>query len=391
MTKELFLIISFLFIVVLIKRPARRTIGKDFLVPALKVDEDDETYFQHLIIWSDSIRKDDTMLKIDASYESMSMNSSPLNFTSMANKSLCNHRKPTFLCISITSLSYHTFPMLARNMMHSKSFCAWAVYSKSSLVSDLILYASQNQVNLIKVINTSGTNLTSKVTILVDIVKYGHKFDYFFILDENIDLSVTNFHNINNTLCTFPALISQPLKRTSNILSPYPYLNELFWSNSSDSSVLSTFVEMQFPIVNTLFLSWFVSTVVKPNLFTFTTTRSHWGLDNIWCSAADFFIEEQGIHRNVRSCSLFLNAIVTSRQKSQDFDRYTDFHAYYQLVTIARVYKHWCHFGHTHSNYPCGTRERATSSGGDEKCKIDEIRLQFIKGRENDVYRMMFL
>jgi hypothetical protein len=131
-------------------------------------------------------------------------------------------------------------------------------------------------------------------------------YNRVWLLDDDISLEgfeLPEFLRIWD--CSFapdPApLITQPLLSPSSKL--YPFLGEAGWKEEFKATGTRTlaagagFIEMQAPLMDAAFFSWFLRFLVVPMVAPLHVTGADWGFDDLFCAAADNFWRVGGVGR----------------------------------------------------------------------------------------------
>ena len=131
-------------------------------------------------------------------------------------------------------------------------------------------------------------------------------YNRVWLLDDDISLEsfeLSEFLRIWD--CAFapdPApLITQPLLSPSSKL--YPFLGEAGWKEEFKATGTRTlaagagFIEIQAPLMDAAFFSWFLRFLVVPMVAPLHVTGADWGFDDLFCAAADNFWRVGGVGR----------------------------------------------------------------------------------------------
>lgn len=135
-----------------------------------------------------------------------------------------------------------------------------------------------------------------KPLFYTELLPFLPSFQYIYILDEDIsfeEFRLTRYQHIHQ--CAFhpapPPLISQSLVTLND--QKFTYLNKQSWE--SVSGIVATeigLVEQQAPYFHSLFLQWFIQTILPPTLDAARRLESSWGMDLTWCNAAYSFAKD---------------------------------------------------------------------------------------------------
>eukprot|EP01040_Poterioochromonas_malhamensis_P007718 gene7718-8336_t len=144
-------------------------------------------------------------------------------------------------------------------------------------------------------------SIIPKPFLYLETLPYLSKYQYIFLLDEDISLhnfDIKQYQNIHQCALTSikspPPIISQPLIHESGNIHRYHNYNR--WKDLSYlKNILLTetpFIEQQAPFLDALFFEWFLRSIIIPAQSSIRATESAWGVDCVWCTAAYYFAKD---------------------------------------------------------------------------------------------------
>ena len=238
------------------------------------------------------------------------------------------------LCVSLISVNNDSIQLLRRNMVHSSSFCKWAVVEyKNSLPSSVKMneYLKSSGTNIVmhkkakikyfeKMVSPeTATFIASsnqrlgilpKPLLLTFLKPILREYDYIWIVDDDISLLSTDLVLLrhiflwsmkNNKL----PLLTQTLVRNVNLQpKTYSLLDAATWSSAKihqQCMIETSFVEIQSPLIDRVFLEYLLSDLITPFFDIILVLEADYGLDNIWCGLAEAYKKE--LNRSV-ACSV---------------------------------------------------------------------------------------
>jgi hypothetical protein len=119
-----------------------------------------------------------------------------------------------------------------------------------------------------------------KPLMFFDVLPYLPDYQYVVLFDEDISVQEFNFSAYNEIFhCSFypspPPLISQGLVREES--QDFPFLRPSGWKDLPDVIASeAVFIEQQMPLINTVFLKWFVEHVMSRVVPKIVETGSTW-------------------------------------------------------------------------------------------------------------------
>lgn len=120
-------------------------------------------------------------------------------------------------------------------------------------------------------------------------------YERVWLLDSDISTVQFNVKEyLKTTNCAFPErpLVSQPLIAKST--QSYKYLNADEWRDNNIAATSSDFVEIQAPLMDSVFFVWFLRFFVVPLLLPSHILGADWGFDALFCNAARIFAHQNG-------------------------------------------------------------------------------------------------
>lgn len=279
---------------------------------------------------------EEVLLSIQAFQQSKKKFESKMKEMNQSSYSPVKENRNGFLCSVFLKLTNSSLETLNNNMMHTShyNFCDWIVIayagnekmleevqnSAIKLNINLIHCSMLQYSNLKHVINKFWSNIIDNIgkqtlhiypkpLIYIELIPYLKKYEYVWLLDDDISLQEINLQYINARLFSknsnikhMQPLISQ-LTVTDNSITEkfYKFLNSKNWriNHNSIDIIPTSFIEMQSPILESNFLEWFLDVVIIPMSAPMAILESDFGLDNIWCGAANFYSEKlRNNHKN---------------------------------------------------------------------------------------------
>eukprot|EP01035_Chromulina_nebulosa_P029807 gene29807-39538_t len=140
----------------------------------------------------------------------------------------------------------------------------------------------------------SSSNMSSLEMFKLDNQRYNEKaYKSLWMMDGDIslaDFDIATFLTIRD--CAFEPehrpLITQAL--VSEKTQTYKYLNAEKWKDRRNvMAAYSGFVEIQAPLMDAQFFSWFVVSFVVPMILPSHILGADWGFDELFCKAADYY------------------------------------------------------------------------------------------------------
>ena len=209
-----------------------------------------------------------------------------------------------------------------------QSLCAF------STRKDAVIHCKRSQITF-----SSEHSTFPKPLLYQDLLNYLPEYSKTMLIDEDISMKDVNMTDFLLTWkCAFypqsPPLVVQGL-----IYEPsqaYSFLHHGTWRAENLSSVLATetnFIEQQIPAFDSIYLLWFIESVISNILEDSLKYESDWGADNFWCAAAkDFAAAHWQYRENFVPCALLTqtppfhhlnsHAIAGKRQTYRTYKQY---------------------------------------------------------------------
>ena len=218
------------------------------------------------------------------------------------------HDDVKLLCCVFANISSKVLSLMSRNIGIADGFCSWAIIAYAgeerllkqflSLHADQIVFAKLFEEHVL--FANSKFNFVPKVLMYPLVQPFLHFFRWVWFLDEDISLQGFHFVKLMNVLhrnhgSKYSPLIMQPtLHETTQWV---PTFSKHFWYFPSGKSrfpgatgAYVRFIEQQMPIFRSDFLSWYLQSVIIPVENITRILRSNWGIENLWCKAAEVFV-----------------------------------------------------------------------------------------------------
>jgi hypothetical protein len=152
-------------------------------------------------------------------------------------------------------------------------------------------------------INTTMFNqhLISKGSLFTLLLPYLPHYEYIWVLDGDMSfegMNLTTFKAIHQCAFEYPPYISQAL---INIPSQfYRYLIKRHWEQKGDTLASTVgFIEIQAPFLHARFFEWYIMSFIIPLLPAMHILGADWGLDELFCTAAQEYMRTPPLHHEV--------------------------------------------------------------------------------------------
>lgn len=128
----------------------------------------------------------------------------------------------------------------------------------------------------------------NKALMYFDTLPFLYQYKKVILIDSDISFENYNIHRalkIWDCTLRYPPLIAQPLISGRLV---FPFLHENHWVNVTNVPMMRStlFIEQQVPLLDTMFLRWFISHVMAKMSDSHLLFGSSWGPDTTWCRAA---------------------------------------------------------------------------------------------------------
>jgi len=247
--------------------------------------------------------------------------------TSLQSRQVLNKPKRRLLCSTFTTATSDSLDLLHANMRQLGELCDWAVVFYKTppsaavhkfrlnltdslpAVRVVLLEAASERVDLVRKFymhqlpDKFNTAAYPKPLLFLHLLPLLDSYHRVWLLDDDIGLAgfkLDPFLAICD--CAFwpqrPPLIVQPLLHPISKL--YPFLSDKEWreeerrSGTTLLAASSAFVEVQAPILDASFLSWFLRFLVVPMVAPLHIMGADWGFDDLFCTAAANFNHYSG-------------------------------------------------------------------------------------------------
>lgn len=235
------------------------------------------------------------------------------------------------LCATFLNLHTNTtiesspsLEVLKNNLIYTKPYCkSWIILSygcysesdeilmKKKLVDDLNIdpnkdriyhvlcaksigydYDFSSSISSSKSMLDKATMHIPKTLLYKELLPYMYDYERVWLIDEDIDFENFNYESFFHILnCSFWPL-SPPLIVQSTInprTQRYDFLNTYKWMNTTTVALASEFVELQAPLMDTMFFIWFVKNIIEPLELPMKALESLWGVDELFCKSSSFY------------------------------------------------------------------------------------------------------
>jgi hypothetical protein len=203
------------------------------------------------------------------------------------------HQRKPLLCVTFMNASNElAFQNLLNNTIRSNGHCDWAVIiyggNKETICNDPRLIPRLTLCEFSKAHERFKDIFLTKQISLSSIPKPLQYFEllpilptyrYALLMDEDISLQEFDFANYHTILfCSFypdhPPLISQGLVNEET--QDYGFLRPSSWKKRPFIISETVLIEQQMPYFHSIFLQWFIETIIKEAVDQIIETNSAW-------------------------------------------------------------------------------------------------------------------
>ena len=165
-------------------------------------------------------------------------------------------------------------------------------YNLDNICNKIIstLSISINSTININNINNYNNKINPKIIHFIRLLWRLPEYQYVWIIDGDItltDFNLTKFLTILSCAFEYKPIITQPLIIENT--QSYPYINHKNWVHNKAIATETGFIEIQVPMLNTQFLSYYIMKFVFPIVIPMHILGADWGFDELFCSAAKLY------------------------------------------------------------------------------------------------------
>jgi hypothetical protein len=138
--------------------------------------------------------------------------------------------------------------------------------------------------------------LYSKVEMLQYLLPYLSQYRYAWVLDGDLSLSALDmlwFAKIHQCSLFQSPIVAQPLIHENT--QSYRYLQRRSWENPRILASNVGFIEIQAPLMDAMFLEWYIMAFIVPLSPALHILGVDWGYDEMFCTAAAEFMNRIGV------------------------------------------------------------------------------------------------